>query len=273
MQKKSDSRLTYNTPDGAKQLDFSNADTLPELAHFVPVLPFTQSGAKLLEQGCMLKKVNITARSESGGLSGVHVEVHIQTPEGEFLPLSRFYSAEALIQGPLPYMMVWPWVPLPAGMWKKYYATWQKGSGDVYDVLKNGSGSDLSRMAEVSLEMDGGVHRRIRRASSNDVWDVYYRDEPFRYAVIKNKKAELGTIFVPQCAPLKGEPLSGTAVPLSVDFGTTSTVCGLKLSDGKNVVLPYRDYSRTITVEDPAACKSVSNHHWLGTDRSVSSVW
>ena len=270
VQEKSDSRLTYNTPDGAKQLDFSNAGTLPELAHFVPVLPFTQSGAKLLEKGCMLKEVRITAVAVPGGLSGVRVEVSIQTPEDEVLPLNRFYSAEALIQGPLPYMMVWPWVSLPAKMWKKYYATWQKGSGDVYDVLQDGSGSDLPRMAEVSLEMDGGEHHRIRRAASKDAWDVYYRTDPFRYAVMKNSEgAELGTIFVPQCAPLQGEPLSGTAIPLSVDFGTTSTVCGLKLSDGKNVVLPYRDYSRTITVEDPDTRRNVSHHHWLGTDPGV----
>lgn len=270
VQEKSDSRLTYNTPDGTKQLDFSNASTLPELAHFVPVLPFTQSGAKLLEQGCMLTKVNITASAVPGGLSGVHVEIQIQTPEGEILPLNRFYNAEALIQGPLPYMMVWPWVPLPAGLWKKYYATWQKGSGDVYDVLQDGRGNDLSRMAEVSLTMDGGEHRRIRRAASQDVWDVYYRTEQFRYAVMKNNDgADLGIIFVPQCASLLGEPLSGTAIPLSVDFGTTSTVCGLHLSNGKDVVLPYRDYSRTITVEDPDTRKNVSHHHWLGTDPGV----
>lgn len=270
VQEKENSRLMYNTPDGARQLDFSNPDALPELAHFVPVLPLTRSGAELLEKGCAIQNIRVAVNAVPGGLSGIRVEIEIRTPNGEILPMNRYYNAEALIQGPIPYMMVWPWVPMPAGMWKKYYATWQNGSGDVYDVLKDDSGKDLSRMAEIFMEMDGGEHHRICRAASSDKWDVYYRTEPFRYAVMKDENdVQLGTVFVPQCRPLKGEAHGNQTVPLSVDFGTTSTVCGLKLSDGKNIVLPYRDYSRTITVEDARTHKNVSNHHWLGTDPGV----
>jgi len=281
------SELIYNVTNGANtaalKIGFVSNGGYPALDRFCPVAPFTKLGAEVLATQCKLTGLKFVPVAENDGLISVDVKTSIQTPDGEVVTIDRRYPSSQIKQGTLPYVMVWPCVPLPEDSWHQYYATCESPRYTLGDIFIKDQNTQkpikLVNSGLLRVEMNAGSSNTINRATATgeNKWTVWYNDKPFDYAVLSCLKQPnstdtetLGVFFVPYCRPIqKGDPTVvqvSTPTILAVDFGTTSTVVGLKINGGADQVLPYCDYSRTITVEDELAKRSVMQHHWLGTD-------
>lgn len=283
----SSNHLIYNTPDGEKPICFSNHPT--ELQNIAPVAPFRSEFVDLLE-ACKLEDLDFQAEVLGGKLCGVTVQASIRNSHGEVFHIGKRYDSEHLKLGKLPYMMIWPYIPLPKGMnlWKDFYATWHDQISSISMVEKpavNTPPDDkfLPPVSDLTFDfgIQGTTHSICRVTAETKPWTVCKSASPFRYAMVKEMvdgipQTSWGLIFLPEyefynpgamgigVLHASGGP---TAIQLAVDFGTTSTVCALKttlLNHGQVTPLPYRDYSRTVTCSEDDAKKIVDEQHWLG---------
>lgn len=281
------SRLIYNVTNGvetrALDIGFTNNSGYPDLDSFCPVAPFTMSGAEVLATQCKLTNLRFVPEAQTFGLIAVNVEASVQTPDGEVVTIKHRYTCENIMQGSLPYAMVWPCVELPEDSWHQYYATWTDPYYSPQNLLKDTSGKLLTMRPSnlMQMQMNVGTKNIVNRASATgqNKWTVWYSDKQFDYAALSCLKQAngidsdmLGVIFVPYKRPIKaGDPAAmqvTTPTILAVDFGTTSTVVSVKPTTFiKPKELTYSDYSCTITVEDADAKNKVMKHHWLGTDK------
>lgn len=286
MEKASDNRLVYNTAGGEKPICFSNQPA--GLDNVAPVPPFRGEFAALLES-CKLEDLDFQAKVVGGELRSVEAQVSLCNTNGEVFHIAKTYDSEQLKMGKLPYMMIWPYIPLPAGMnlWKEFYATWHDQVGDVTVVKKpktivDGKEKDCLPMVS-HLTFDFGAHgtanRIFRVTAPKEPWTVCKDDKPFQYAMVMEMKDDVpqtpwGMIFLPEYKfynPGANDVVQAggvNAINMAVDFGTTSTVCALRtklLNGGAVTPLPYQDYGRIVTCNDEKyAKKTVDEQHWLG---------
>ena len=285
----SDNHLIYNTPQGEKPICFANHPM--ELPNIAPVAPFRSEFVDLLD-ACKLEALDFQAEVLGGKLCGVTVQVSIRNSHEEVFHIGKHYDSEHLRLGKLPYMMIWPYIPLPQGMnlWKDFYATWHDQTGSISMVEKQ-DGNLLPMAADLTFDFgsQGTAHSICRVTAETKPWTVCKSTSPFRYAMVKEMVGGIpqtpwGLIFMPEyesynpgAAGINVRHAVGgpSAIHLAVDFGTTSTVCALKttlLNSGKVTPLPYRDYSRTVTCNEGHAKKIVDEQHWLGmgdTDKKM----
>jgi len=271
-------RMVYNTAAGEKPIFFQNDGG--KLNAYAPVPPFKKSMMDLLSI-CSLQTIDFTANWDGKGLlSGVTVVVIFDTPSGS-LKMHRTYSYDKLRLVQMPYLMLWPFVPMPAGMslWKSFYATWHDQTQGLDDRPIGSNGKPIS-IATNKLGYDWGTqgvtHTVYRPTASEQAWPVCVGDAPFRYAVLTSTDVvsgaveEIGLVFMPKYPEYPATAGKSVTVPvtLAVDFGTTSTVCAMSspMFVGKtDITLPFMDYSRCVTCEDDTARETVNTMHWLGS--------
>lgn len=289
----SQNKLVFNAPDGEKPLTFQGNS--PELMNFAPVAPLRRELMQVLET-CALADLTFQAQIAANNLLAVTVTLAIRNAQGETHTIAKTYDSQHLRQGLLPYLMIWPFVPLPAGqnLWKNFYATWHEQTGGFSTILKGSEGTPLTLLNAGALTFDFGTGNAAtihRVTAPHPAWTVCKSSNPFRYAVLCAGEADVGLVFMPKYpfynpADASVKPVTGAAnqVTLAIDFGTTSTVCALKttfLQGGGILPLPFKDYSRTVTCEDPGAKKALDEERWLGNsqggpnwqwDRKIFSV-
>lgn len=280
VEKQENNMLVYNTSMGEKQIRFRG--TPAALEAFAPIPPFRRSFVKLLEN-CTLEDLVFDAFTVAGKLQNVLVEATIMSPAGESFTISRKYGADAICQGKVPHLMIWPFVEMPKGMniWNNYHATWYEQAKSV-SPLRDSSDRMIRMISGLSYQFaDQGITRKVfRPTAQHDAWEVCTSDKPFRYAVLTGKErddgaaVEMGMIFVPvipEYDPYSAKSVffvnAANPVKLAIDFGTTSTVCALRsnlLNQGVETPLPFKDYSRAITAWDDKAKSILDIEHWLG---------
>ncbi len=287
-------KLVYNSSTGEKPVCFRSNP--PELADFAPVTPLHSNAVALLKS-CTLEQINFDPILVAGCLSSVTTEVQIRTAYDEIFTVRKSYDAAMLRQGRLPYLMVWPFVPMPANMqlWKEYYATWHEQTRAMIPLRSTAGIIPFIGSLGYDFQAQAKTYNIYRPTALNQSWTVCTGEKLFQYALLTGKEdendevsQEMGIIFIP-AAPTYNTPAftingTGNEVNLAIDFGTTSTVCALRasfLSGGAPVALPFKDYSRTVTCEDETAKKTLDMQHWLGNssggpnwkwDRKIFSV-
>lgn len=275
----SQNKLVFNSPVGEKPLMFQGNP--PELANFAPVAPLRREFMRVLET-CALADLAFHAQIAANNLLGVSVTLAICNPQGETHIITKTYDSDHLCQGLLPYLMIWPFIPLPAGqkLWKNFYATWHDQTAGFSTILRGNDGVPLTLLNAGTLTFDfeiGHATTIHRVTAPHPAWTVCKSSEPFRYAVLCTDGNDVGLVFMPKYPEYSPgdpsvKPVTGAAnqVTLAIDFGTTSTVCALKttfLQGGSTLPLPFKDYSRTVTCEDPGAKKALDEEHWLGNSQ------
>lgn len=281
---KQNNRMIYNVQGGVKPVCFQNG----VLDDHVPVPPFKKNVMDILS-GCILQDLSFTAElSGEKGIKNVVVDVTFDTPTG-VLKMQKIYDSGHIRQGSMPYLMLWPCIPMPAetNLWRSFYATWtHQVQGMTPIQAEDGSNIPfVSGNLSYTWGNQGVVHDVYRPTASNQDWPVCVGTAPFRYAVLTQvddktgSAKELGLIFMPhqETAPVRKLVTPAAPVKLAVDFGTTSTVCALSSSlfegDAK-ITLPFMDYSRCVTCDDSAARANVANNSWLGcTDGTRDWKW
>jgi len=274
-------KLIYNVGNGiTKPICFKGNPAA--LERYAPVAPFRQAFSALL-QHCALEDMVFDANVIGNSLSEVKVAVTIRTNAGEKFTIRKTYGSDNLLRGKVPYMMIWPYIPLPKhlNLWKSFYATWEDQSGGMSRILDR-NGGDIADVYKLTFDFEGqGVTNTVSRATApaDKAWKVCSGETPFRYAVLKGKRSErdpglreMGMIFIPEydrydAYDTDGVNFVASPVKLAVDFGTTSTVCALRQLNHKEnakIPLPFRDYSLTVTCEEESAKKTVDEQHWLG---------
>ena len=270
-------RLVYHSTEGEQPVCFRNGDKT--LDAYVPVPPLKQGVMEVLNH-CALDSMTFDAELDSSKrLKCVWVHVTFMTPTGK-LKMDRVYGCDHMQLGQMPYLMLWPFVPMPAQaqvLWKSYYATWHPQTQTMMPLM----GTDGKPLPFVSEKMgytwgsQGKVHSVYRPTAVSQAWPVCVGSQPFRYAVLTRTNVqtgnvlEIGLVFMPACPtiPVKNVIAKNDDVQLAIDFGTTSTVCALgsDLFDGaKQIPLTFRDYSRCVTCEDASARATVNTMQWLG---------
>lgn len=268
-------RMVFNTATGEKPVCF-NSDG-EKLAAYAPVPPFNRSIVELMESCTFDDLAFHVTLDGKGQLSAVEAELVVNTPAGKF-HASKTYGYDKLRLGRMPYLMLWPFVPMPSGMslWKSYYATWHDQTMGL-TPLTGGDGRMIALVQE-KLGYDWGnqgtTHTVFRPTAAEQAWPVCVGGAPFRYAVLTGTDPgtgiakDIGLVFMPEYPTYPVSKGKMGAVTLAVDFGTTSTVCALgsTLFEGKpEITLPFKDYSHCVTCEDENARNTVNTMHWLGS--------
>lgn len=270
----SNNRMFY--PAGTENQPVCFADG--KLPGFVPVPPFYKDIMNLLgDQGFR----DLTFRAEldaKNQVQRVTVSMEVDTGSGLFRT-SKVYEDTQLRLGRMPYLILWPFVDMPQGLWKNYYATWHDQVQPL-QVLFGTNGSPLTTTAQklsYAWDNQGTTHEVFRATAVEEKWPVCVGTAPFRYAALVGtsfataEETALGLVFMPKCAPSPSRTQVSTPVQLAVDFGTTSTVCALKsqyVGGGMEMILPFQDYTRCVTCEDQAARENTNTMHWLGSKAS-----
>lgn len=273
-------RMSFNTAAGEQQIRFSGDGGA--LNAFAPVPPFKKDIMDLLAN-CTLN--DLTFEAELDGqkhLNSVTVRVAIQTPTGA-LNTYKTYSYQKLRLGRIPYLMLWPFVPMPSGMnlWKSYYATWHDQTHGLMPLI----GANGSMICPVGGKMgyewgqQGKTHKVFRPTAANQDWSVCVGSAPFRYAVLTSTDPvtgsvdEIGLVFMPDYPTFPAAAGIRSPVTMAVDFGTTSTVCALhSAAFASDITLPFKDYSKCVTCEDATARDTVNTMHWLGS-KEAGPTW
>lgn len=273
-------KMVYNTAAEKVRIQFQNDDGI--LTAFAPVPPFNPTIMDVLGS-CSLGHLDFFADLDGQRqLKGVRVELTINTSTGE-LHTAKTYDYQHLCLGQMPYLMLWPFVPMPTGipLWKSYYATWHDQLQDL-SPLKGADGKLISIVdGKMGFEWgtQGTTHSVCCHTAVNDAWRVCVGSEPLRYAiltktdVVSGTMEDLGLVFMPkypEFSPMQGKPVGINPVKLAVDFGTTSTMCAMSspMFDGvTEVALPFKDYSCCATCEDEKAKKIVNTMNWLGNEK------
>lgn len=269
----SQNKLVFNAPGGEKALTFQGHP--PELANFAPVAPLCREIMGVL-QTCALADLTFQAQIAAGQLLSVTVTMAIRNTHGETHSIVKTYDSNHLCQGLVPYLMIWPFIPLPAGktLWKNFYATWHDQIGGFTTILRGSGGVNLTllKAGALTFELEADNATTIYRVTApQPAWTVCKSSAPYRYAVLCTDGTDVGLVFMPKYPDPGVKPVAGAAkVTLAIDFGTTSTVCALKttfLKGGSILPLPFKDYSRTVTCEDPGAKKALDEERWLGNSQ------
>lgn len=269
-------KLVYNSSTGEQPITF--AGKIPALANYAPVAPFRKEAAKLLDT-CVFDQISFSANMGGAGLESVKVLVHILTNTNETFAIEKEYASSQLRLCKLPYVMVWPFLPMPAGLWKQYYATWREPVAAMgVPSLCNENGVSISSATGLRCEFNTTKDNVSRFTEPTDQWEVYTNAAPFRYAELTDAAHNtLGMIFVPEIPTMVGKPVNpGDQVKLSIDFGTTSSICAMQsplLNKGAITPLPFKDYSRTVTCADDKAKEILDSQHWLGDLSRTPSGW
>lgn len=266
-------RMVFNTAGGPQKLCFAEG----KLSAYVPVPPFKRDIMNLMKS-CTFESLVFQAELDGKGqLTAVKVEVVVNTPAGQF-KTGKTYGYDKLCLGRMPYLMLWPFLPMPSGkqLWKSYYATWHDQT-QALRLLIGANGKPIT-LVEQELSYDwedqGNTYMVFRPTAADQVWPVCVGDGAFQYAVLTGMDAitgdvtDMGLVFMPTCPSQPVTKRKQGTVTLAVDFGTTSTVCALKSSqfEGKTeITLPFLDYSRCVTCEDENARIVVNSMHWLGS--------
>lgn len=252
------------------------------LEGYAPVAPFRRDLVKLLAS-CGVEKLAFEAIPVDRKLKGVKVTIGLRTRDGETFAMEKVYGSEQLRCGKVPYMMVWPYMPMPRMAdgslpWKSFYATWQDQTGGM-ELLLDCNNKEIGTAQELTFDLEKqAVSRQILRATApnNTAWTVCNGENPFDYALLKGKKSthapqeNMGIVFIPKLPEINEAPTqinNENPVYLSVDFGTTSTVCALRhlnITSNDIINLPFRDYSRTVTCYDEKAKRKLDQEWWLG---------
>lgn len=264
-------QMVYNTPEGSKHVCFSGG----MLVGYAPVPPLTSKSMDLLTR-CALIDLTFQAEMPQGSFSAVTVSITLANSLGEAFTLQKSFGLDRLAQGRLPYLMLWPFVPVPKGIpfLQRYFATWTDQVCDFTPLdeipIVTGIGFDF--------EDQGDAHDVCRHTAPAQAWTVCNSGAPFRYAKVTGKIGsetlpELGVVIMPEYPTFVPDGFAGSPVEVAVDFGTTSTVCALRspLLKGGTQILTYQDYSRGVTCIDSRAKNSLDEDHWLG--KSGSDGW
>lgn len=268
-------RMVYNTAAGPQPICFTGDGGL--LANYVPVPPFKEGIMDLLNT-CTLNALTFTADLNQGGaLQSVTVSVTIDTPTG-LLKLDKVYGRDQLSLGQMPYLKLWPFVPMPAGMklWTSYYATWHPQTQGLVGLV--GIGVMAGQMG-YAWGTQGLLHQVFRPTAVHDSWPVCVGSAPFRYAVLTstniatNVVAPVGLLFMPEYPTFPAALGIQAPVTMAVDFGTTSTVCALQSPALPAITtLPFKDYSKCVSCEDDTARDTVNMMRWLGS-KDAGPAW
>lgn len=270
--------MIYNTPRGTKDVCFS----APGLSRYVPVPPLTVDAMELLTH-CSLTALKFDAELQNNVvLCAVNVSATLKNPQEEKFTVTRKFGSSELLLGCLPYLMLWPFVPMPEGPnypnpWKRYYATWIDQTGGIYQGDGGLSIEGMSLVSEISFDFgDQGHAYEVATANQNTRWTVCCGNRAFRYAKVTGKLQgnvlpNLGVVIMPTYPTYDPDSnQSGckpaiTPVKVSVDFGTTSTVCALSSPLlGNTQILTYQDYGRAVTCDDAKAKQILDEARWLG---------
>lgn len=268
-------RLVYPAERDERPVCFRNGGET--LAAYVPVPPLKQGVMEVLDH-CELDSMTFDAELDSNKrLKYVRVHVAFKTPTGK-LRMDKIYGYDHMQLGQMPYLMLWPFVPMPAqDLWKSYYATWHPQTQTMMPLM----GADGKPLPFVSEKMgyawgsQGRVHSVYRPTAASQAWSVCVGSRPFRYAVLTRtnvqtgSESEIGLVFMPACPTVYAEHTitENNSVKLAIDFGTTSTVCALRsdfFEGTGQIPLTFQDYSRCVTCEDASARTTVNTMRWLG---------
>lgn len=257
-------QMVYNTPGGSKPVCFSGG----MLAGYAPVPPLTSQSMDLLTR-CALTDLTFQAEMPHGSLRGVTVSVTLKNDLGEEFSLLKTFGLDRLAQGRLPYLMLWPFVPVPKNIpfLQRYFATWTDQVCDFTPLdaipIVTGIGFDF--------EDQGVAHDVCRHTAPAQAWTVCNSGKAFRYAKVTGKIGgetlpDLGAVIMPEYPTFEPAGFANSSVEVAVDFGTTSTVCALKspLLKGGTQILTYQDYGRGVTCVDSRAKNGLDEDHWLG---------
>lgn len=260
------------------------------LRGYAPVAPFRNELIQLLNN-CGMEKLTFEVISVDSRLKGIKVTIGLRTGDGEAFSMEKTYHSEQLRRGKVPYMMIWPYLPMPkmpdgSLPWKSFYATWQDQTGGMVR-LRDCNDRDINTAQELTFDLEEqAVSRQILRATAdhNSAWTVCNGEKPFRYALLKGKQhphapqETMGIVFMPKLPEASGAPMqinNENPVYLSVDFGTTSTVCALRhlnITSNEIINLPFQDYSYTVTCYAEDAKRKLDQEHWLG-NTTGGSTW
>lgn len=272
----SNNRQIYNTSSSEQTVAFIGNH--PELEELAPVAPLSSAVMEMLETGT-LEKLTFDPVLEGGKLRSVRVDVTIRTDQNSSFTMHKTYDADHLRFGKLPYLMLWPFVPMPEGkkLWKKYFATWQDNDKSL-TALPKANGGYVQLVVDMRFDFkDQGTATKVYRPPNDQQsWTVCTNNSQFRYAMVegtvKDEWTTLGIVFMPKYPTYNPEGNDVSAVnvepvQLAVDFGTTSTVCAMRssyLNKGEITPLSFQDYGRAVTCYDADAKRTLDMDHWLG---------
>ena len=257
-------QMVYNTPNGSKPVCFSGG--MP--AGYAPVPPLTSESMDLVNR-CTLTDLTFQAEMPNGSLCAVTVSATLQNGLGEVFSLRKTFGLDRLAQGRLPYLMLWPFVPVPKGIpfLQRYYATWTDQVCDFTPI----KGLPIVTGIGFDFEAQGAAHDVCRHTAPAQAWTVCHSGAPFRYAKVTGKIGgetlpDLGVVIMPEYPTFNPNAFAGNPVEVAVDFGTTSTVCALNspLLKCGTQILTYQDYGCGVTCADSRAKSSLDEDHWLG---------
>lgn len=254
-------QMCYNTPSGKQPVCFSDG----VLKGHAPVPPMTAGAMNLLTL-CSMTDLTFKAEMQNTRLCSVTVSATLKNTFGEDFTIRKVFGANRMLQGRLPYLMLWPFMEMPKGFWKRYYATWTNQLCDFIPL----EGQRVVTGISFDFEDQGTFHDVSRHSARDQFWTVCNSDKPFRYAKVTGKidgerLPNLGVVIMPEY-PFY-EPTSSVTSPVEVaiDFGTTSTVCALKSPLLGTQILTYKDYSCGVTCVDSKAKSILDEEHWLGS--------
>ena len=195
----------------------------------------------------------------------VTVEVTLQN--GSFFPRrSHTYTADHIDYIPnLPYLTLWPYVSLPETDWKRYYISQLNNPADA------GAGA-VEWANEVSgdrLQIDCNPMTK-ESGYENYSWKVSRLSKMprcihFSYQE-NNETRQAGCLFItpPEDQNLKCTNFNKTAV-VGVDFGTTNTICSIKIAGGNlSHEIVRGDYLKDLTSPQSDAVKSIfTSQYWM----------
>lgn len=274
-------RMKYNSAAGEQDICF--AGNPAALAEYAPVPSFCSDLVKVLE-ACTLDNITILPELVGGNLNNILTKVDIRNQFGEVFTVQKLYDSAHLRQGRIPYMMIWPYVDMPANMnlWKEYYATWDN-SDESLIMLTNADGGEIDVISDMTYTFPAPVnsHNICCPTRQTEGWTVCTSDDPFRHATLLgkveggNSLSEMGLIFMPAYKTYPAAPGSATLVinnpvKVAIDFGTTSTVCAISVNKGSVQPLEFLDYGRTVTCENEQSKKNLDVFHWLGNPEGGS---
>lgn len=264
--------LGYNTTDGnwnALELigDDATRAQLSEMNCMVPVIPFTREAVELYGSEFTIQSLSFKAHAAGvDELKSVdmHAVLQLNDIQPQTFIFTRTYPIEKIVSGLLPYLMVWPWVPLPINSWNLFYATQKESDASFNQLCGEGFSGALT------LELPEGntysVQEKGNPQATQEAWQVTSSNFRFRYALVYDKEEHrpMGVVLIPKVEDLKAAPIPAD-YEVSVDFGTTSTVCAIKNTMGDVDFLPYTEFGRNVTTGDhDGDIVKVAERRWLG---------
>lgn len=264
--------LGYNSCDGSWHGlsltgDSATCQQLPGLERLAPVIPFTRQAAELYGKEFEIEALRFDAYAAGTDCLG-RVEMHAQLVfkdiTAQRFAFTRVYPLDSIVSGLLPYLTVWPWVALPKNSWNTFYAT-QKDSEADYRSLCGEGFSDTLRL-ELSEGVSYSVQEKGNPLAAKQAWQVTCHNRRFRYAsVCAQDGSSLGVVLIPRVQELDANPAVPANYQLSIDFGTTSTVCAIKDPAGHVSFLPYQEFGRNVTIGNREHdFARVAERRWLG---------